>query len=115
MSFRNPVKCELLLITNKQIRTYFPYSIQDTLIREVTQAKYLGVTLNNKLTWKKANSVYGFMRCNFNKCSSKIKSALYKSRCDLFRSMLVMFGLHIVIKMYSVYGKSSEESSQICS
>ena len=24
--------------------------------------------------------------------------------------MLVMFGLHIVIKMYSVYGKSSEES-----
>ena len=44
MSF-NPVKCEFLRITNKQNRTYFPYSIQDTLIREVTQAKYLRVTL----------------------------------------------------------------------
>ena len=50
MSF-NPVKCEFLQIANKQNRTYFPYSIQDTLIREVTQAKYLGVTLNSKLTW----------------------------------------------------------------
>ena len=86
MSF-NPVKCEFLWITNKQNRTYFPYSIQDTLIMEVTQAKYLGVTLNNKLTWNnhianitgKANPVYGFMRRNFNNCPSKIKSALYKS------------------------------------
>ena len=51
------------------------------------QAKYLGVTLNNKLTWNnhitnitgKANSVYGFMCCNFNNCPSKIKGALYKS------------------------------------
>ena len=83
----NPVKCEFLRITNKQNRTYFPYSIQDTLIREVTQAKYLGVTLNNKLTWNnhianitgKANSVHGFMHRNFNNCPSKIKSALYKS------------------------------------
>ena len=86
MSF-NPVKCEFLRITNKQNRTYFPYSIQDTLIRKVTKAKYLGVTLNNKLTWNnhianitgKANSVYGFMHRNFNNCPSKIKSALYKS------------------------------------
>ena len=76
-----------LWITNNQNKTYFPYSIQDTLIREVTQAKYLGVTLNNKLTWNnhitnitgKANSVYGFMCRNFNNCPSKIKSALYKS------------------------------------
>ena len=71
----------------KQNRTYFPYSIQDTLIRKVTQAKYLGVTLNNKLTCNdhitnitgKANSVYGFMHRNFNNCPSKLKSALYKS------------------------------------
>ena len=56
-------------------------------IREVTQAKYLGVTLNNKLTWSnhisnitnKANSVYGFLRRNFSHCTTKIKGELYKS------------------------------------
>ena len=29
----------------------FQYSILNSQIREVQQAKYLGVTLNNKLTW----------------------------------------------------------------
>ena len=31
----SPLKCEFLWITNKQNRNYFPYSIQDTLIRKV--------------------------------------------------------------------------------
>ena len=85
--FFNPGKCEFLRITNKQSRILFQYTIQSTLIREVTQAKYLGVTLNSKLTWSnhisnitsKANSVYGFLRRNFNNCPAKTKSALYKS------------------------------------
>ena len=63
------------------------YTIQNTLIREVTQAKYLGITFNSKLTWSdhifnitnKANSVYGFLHRNFNNCPAKTKSALYKS------------------------------------
>ena len=82
--FFNP---EFLRITNKQSRIPFQCTIQSTLIREVTQAKYLGVTLNSKLTWSnhisnitsKANSVYGFLRRNFNTCPAKTKSALYKS------------------------------------
>ena len=80
MSF-NPVKCKFLRITNKQSKIFLSYSIQDTLIREVTQAKYLGVTLNSKLTWLdhianvtgKASSVYGFIRRNFINCPVKIK------------------------------------------
>ena len=83
MSF-NPGKCESLRITNKQNKIFFSYSIQDTLVKEVTQARYLGVTLNSKLTWSdhivnitgKASSVYGFIRCNFNNCPVKTKSAL---------------------------------------
>ena len=86
MSF-NPGKCESLRITNKQNKILFSYSIQDTLVKEVTQARYLGVTLNSKLTWSdhivnitgKASSVYGFICCNFNNCPVKTKSALYKS------------------------------------
>ena len=45
----NLVKCELIKITNKQSRIFFPYTIQNTLIREIIQAKYLGVTFNSKL------------------------------------------------------------------
>ena len=80
--FFNPAKCEFLRITNKQNKILFPYAIQNTPIREVSQAKYLGVTFHNKLTWSnhiynitsKANTVYGFIRCNFNRCPSDIKS-----------------------------------------
>ena len=86
MSF-NSAKCEFLQVSNKQSILSFPYTIQNTSIREVTQAKYLGVTLNNKLTWSnhisnitnKANSVYGFLRRNFSNCTTKIKGELYKS------------------------------------
>ena len=86
MSF-NSAKCKFLRVSNKQSILSFPYTIQDTAIRKVTQAKYLGVTLNNKLTWSshisnitnKANSVYDFLRCNFSNCTTKIKGELYKS------------------------------------
>jgi len=72
--YLSPTKCEFLRITNNKNSIDFIYSIQNTQITEVQQAKYLGVTLNSKLTWsdhiqiitKKANSSYGFIRRNFN-------------------------------------------------
>ena len=81
MSFYS-TKCEFLKISNKHNILSFPYAIQNTLIRLVTQAQYIGVSLNNKLTWSshisnitnKANYVYGF-----NNCPTKIKGQLYKS------------------------------------
>ena len=39
----NSAKCEFLRVSNKQNILSFPYTIQNTAIREVTQAKYLGV------------------------------------------------------------------------
>ena len=56
-------------------------------MQEVQQAKYLGVTINNKLSWSdhikiisnKANSVVGFLRRNFSQCPTRTKSALYLS------------------------------------
>ena len=79
-------------------------------MKGVTRAKVLGVTLNSKQTWSdhianisdKASSVYGFICCNFDNCTAKIKSALYKIMCDLFWNVLVMFGPHIIIRIYNV-------------
>ena len=83
----SPPKCESLRITNKKDVIHFQYLIQSIEICEVQQAKYLGVTLNNKLKWtdhiqiilNKANSVLGFLRRNFNNCPTRVKSSLYKS------------------------------------
>ena len=83
----NPSKCEFLRLTNKKNIIKFQYSIQGNNIREVHQVKYLGVTINNNLSWSahtknissKANSVLGFLRRNFNRCPTKTKSALYLS------------------------------------
>ena len=83
----NPSKCEFLRLTNKKNIIKFQYSIQGNNIQEVHQVKYLGVTINNNLSWSahtkiissKANSVLGFLRRNFNRCPTKTKSALYLS------------------------------------
>ena len=69
----NPTNCEFLRVTNKKNIINFQYFIQNTNIQEVQQAKYLGVTINNKLSWSdhikiisnEANSVVGFLRRNF--------------------------------------------------
>ena len=81
--FFNPTNCELLRVTNKK-NINFQYFIQNTSIQEVQQAKYLGVTINNKLSWSdhikiisnKANSVVGFLCRNFSQCPTTTKSAL---------------------------------------
>ena len=67
MSF-NPTKCEFLRITNKKAPLIHSYYIATSLIKEVTSIKYLGVRIDNKLTWNnhiqyithKAAQVNGF-------------------------------------------------------
>ena len=56
-------------------------------IKQVTSAKYLGITINEKLQWaehisnisKKANVTLGFLHRNLKKCPSFIKNSCYKS------------------------------------
>ena len=100
----NPMKCEFLRILINRTKFFFSCSIQDTLIKEVTQAKYLGITLNSKLklTWSDHNSVYGFIWHNFNIAQLKSKVHFIRAWCDLFWNMLVMFGPHIIIRVYNV-------------
>ena len=81
----NSSKCEFLRVSNRKKITEFQYCIQGDTIRETQNAKYLGITINNKLSWSKhthnitskANSVIGFLRRNFHQCPIQTKSALY--------------------------------------
>ena len=48
----NPLKCELLTITNQRSPLKFTYHINDVLIKEADFVKYLGVVIDSKLIWK---------------------------------------------------------------
>ena len=65
----NPAKCMHLRITNKRSYIKFVYCLNGSIIKEVSSANYLGITIDSKLTWSdhvtkvvaKANSVLGFL------------------------------------------------------
>ena len=86
MSF-NPKKCEFLRITNKKSPITHTYYIATSPIKEVTSTKYLGVLIDNKLTWNdhiqsithKAAQANGFLYRNLRQCPSHIKAMCYKS------------------------------------
>ena len=62
-------------------------SLQNRSIKEVTCAKYLGVTSDKNLSWsehikqitKKANNVKCFLQRNISKCPVQTKSNCYKA------------------------------------
>ena len=84
----NPDKCEVIRITNRKSKKLtVPYSIHNSVLREVKAAKYLGVTIDYRLTWnehvvtvvKKANSTRAFLQRNINRCPRNIYEACYKT------------------------------------
>ena len=84
----NPDKCEIIRITNRRKKQVVScYSIHGKALKEVTGAKYLGVTIDRKLTWndhidniiKKANNTRAFLQRNISSCPQAIKSWCYQT------------------------------------
>ena len=83
----NSQKCEFLRVTNKKDPILTQYNVQREVIREVTHAKYLGVTIDQHLSWSehikqittKANKVKGFLQRNLYSCPPSDKSNCYKA------------------------------------
>ena len=83
MSF-NVSKCEVLRISLKNILE-FSYILYNLPLQNVSEARYLGVTIDSKLSFnkhtdvicKKANSALAFLRRNLLSCNVKIKSDAY--------------------------------------
>ncbi|XP_066924372.1 uncharacterized protein B0403.1-like [Clytia hemisphaerica] len=81
----HPQKCKHLTITNKTKPIESVYSIHSENLEKVSNAKYLGVTLNKKLKWnthidaicKKANQKRSFLQRNLRGCSRKIKEKAF--------------------------------------
>ena len=82
----NVKKCEHLRITNKRCPIIYSYFLGNSAITEVPQTKYLGVTIDQKLSRNKhtqrisskANQVNSFLRRNLHQCPVNIKYNCYK-------------------------------------
>ncbi|XP_072043470.1 uncharacterized protein [Amphiura filiformis] len=81
----HPSKCKVVRVTNKRKPTCATYSIRGESLEVVPSSKYLGLTIDSKLsfnehadvTCKKANSTRAFLSRNFHHCSRRIKEATY--------------------------------------
>ena len=80
----NPTKCEYLKITNKVYSIQSHYYLDGTLIKETDHIKYLGVCIDNKLTWNKhidstvikATIVKNLLQRNLKHCPVQAKQLL---------------------------------------
>ena len=76
MSF-HPEKCQLLRVSKKKKTINSNYFIHGKQLTQTKNAKYLGVIINEKLSWNshvdevinKSNKTLGFIKRNFNKCN----------------------------------------------
>ena len=81
----HPLKCQVLRLTNKLNPIINPYNIHDVTLKVYDSVKYLGVTIDSKLTWKdqvsnvynKANFMMSFLECNFYRCPPHVKEQCY--------------------------------------
>ena len=82
----NPDKSEHIQITSKRNIIQTSYNIHGQTLKETSQAKYLGVTIDNKMSWnshvdqvtKRANQTTAFLRRNLPSCSKDVKAKCYK-------------------------------------
>ena len=83
----NPAKCEFLKVSNKCNPILMHYYIQGQEIKHSTSAQYLGIKIEEHLTWNdhvktvtiKANKVKGFLQRKLKHCPTSIKARFYSS------------------------------------
>ena len=81
----HPKKCSILRITRKRSPKIFDYKLHGHILESETNSKYLGVTINKKLSWnnhidntcKKANASLAFLRRNLQISQHHIKERAY--------------------------------------
>ena len=82
----NVSKCNILQVTTHHTTKTFTYQMNGVPLKSVEKIKYLGVYLNNKLSWhdhidyicNKANRLLGFLKQNLHSCHKHFKEYVYK-------------------------------------
>ena len=80
-------KCYIMHVTHKRNPLLMTYNMNDRPIKVTASHTYLGIGINNMLSWaehisntvSKANKVLGLLRRNLYSCSHFVKETAYKS------------------------------------
>ena len=83
----NPSKCTVIHVTRSKSIVPSQYTLYGQVLESVSSSKYLGVTLNDHLTWNdhiqntvtSANKTLGFLRRNIRTKDSSIREVAYKT------------------------------------
>ena len=83
----NPDKCEVLRISRKRTPINYPYTLHNIELKSSVNSKYLGVTVNQNLSWTnhinnvtaKANNTLRFVKRNVKTENKQIKELAYKT------------------------------------
>ena len=83
----NPKKCFAMHITHKKAPRVTTYKMGDSDLQALEDHTYLGVSINNKLSWNnhinktvtKANKTLGLLRRNFHHCQQSVKAMASKT------------------------------------
>ena len=83
----NPSKCTVIHVTRSKSIVSSQYTLYGHVLESVSSSKYLGVTLNDHLTWNdhiqstvtSANKTLGFLRRNIRTKDSSIREVAYKT------------------------------------
>ena len=82
-----PVKCNMMQLTRKHSnKIQASYTLEGTVLKNVDNLKYLGVTISNDLKWNthisnictKAYRTLGFLRRTLFSCPQDVKEPAYK-------------------------------------
>ena len=81
----HPQKCSVLCISRSKSPKIFRYHLHGHILQSETNSKYLGITINNKLSWnnhidnmcKKANNSLAFLQRNLQISQKHIKAQTY--------------------------------------
>ena len=82
-----PVKCNMMQLTRKHLnKIQASYTLEGTVLENVDNIKYLGVTITKDLKWNtrisnictKANRTLGFLKRTLFSCLQNVKEAAYK-------------------------------------
>ena len=79
----NISKCNILQISHLHTTSNYTYTMYETQLKSVKEHKYLGVWINEKLSWQThilytCNRTLGFLKRNLRTCPTYLKEQAYK-------------------------------------